>query len=97
MKLTVGLFLLTIKILIIILSSLRTNASKPQDVFLLQTFIFNNILNNDEIVENKSWLQPKKIGVHDFIMSLPDNYDFDVKNAELCSHRQRQLIVFWDM
>jgi ABC-type multidrug transport system fused ATPase/permease subunit len=28
----------------------------------------------------------KKIGVHDFIMSLPDNYDFDVKNAELCSH-----------
>jgi ABC-type bacteriocin/lantibiotic exporter with double-glycine peptidase domain len=34
-----------------------------------------------KLVENKSWLQPKKIGVHDFIMSLPDNYDFDVKNA----------------
>jgi ABC-type bacteriocin/lantibiotic exporter with double-glycine peptidase domain len=26
----------------------------------------------------------KEIGVHDFIMNLPDNYDFDVKERGVC-------------
>jgi hypothetical protein len=56
-----------------------------QDVFLLQdnSFLRHILLNNDEMVENKSWLQPKKIGVPRFHQELTDNYDFDVKNAEL--------------
>jgi ABC-type multidrug transport system fused ATPase/permease subunit len=34
-------------------------------------------LNNPEITKDVS--AAKEIGVHDFIMNLPDNYDFDVK------------------
>jgi ABC-type multidrug transport system fused ATPase/permease subunit len=33
--------------------------------------------------------------VHDFIMNLPDNYDFDVKErGVMLSSGQRQLIAF---
>jgi ABC-type multidrug transport system fused ATPase/permease subunit len=40
------------------------------------------------------WLQPRKLGVHDFIMNLPDNYDFDVKErGVMLSSGQRQLIA----
>jgi ABC-type multidrug transport system fused ATPase/permease subunit len=36
----------------------------------------------------------KEIGVHDFIMNLPDNYDFDVKErGVMLSSGQRQLIL----
>jgi ABC-type multidrug transport system fused ATPase/permease subunit len=36
-----------------------------------------------------------EIGVHDFIMTLPDNYDFDVKErGVMLSSGQRQLIAF---
>jgi ABC-type multidrug transport system fused ATPase/permease subunit len=35
-----------------------------------------------------------KSGVHDFIMNLPDNYDFDVKErGVMLSSGQRQLIA----
>ena len=37
----------------------------------------------------------KKIGVHEFIMSLPGNYDHDVKErGVMLSSGQRQLIAF---
>jgi ABC-type transport system involved in Fe-S cluster assembly fused permease/ATPase subunit len=32
--------------------------------------------------------------MHDFIMNLPDNYDFDVKERGVMLSSQRQLIAF---
>ncbi len=63
------------------LGSLRKQiAVVLQDVFLFADTIFNNItLHNPEIDRDQVLAAAKKIGVHDFIMSLPDNYDFDVK------------------
>lgn len=67
-----------------------------QDVFLFSDTIFNNItLNNPEISRETVVAAAKKIGVHDFIMSLPDGYDFDVKErGVMLSSGQRQLIAF---
>lgn len=79
------------------LSSLRRQiAVVLQDVFLFADTIFNNItLNNPEISKEQVLAAAKKIGVHDFIMSLPDNYDFDVKErGVMLSSGQRQLIAF---
>ncbi|AOW09812.1 ABC transporter ATP-binding protein [Flavobacterium gilvum] len=79
------------------LSSLRKQiAVVLQDVFLFADTIYNNItLNNPEITREKVLDAAKKIGVHDFIMSLPDNYDFDVKErGVMLSSGQRQLIAF---
>lgn len=79
------------------LSSLRKQiAVVLQDVFLFADTIFNNItLNNPEITREHVLAAAKKIGVHKFIMSLPDNYDFDVKErGVMLSSGQRQLIAF---
>ncbi|WP_348799599.1 ABC transporter ATP-binding protein [Flavobacterium adhaerens] len=79
------------------LSSLRKQiAVVLQDVFLFADTIYNNItLNNPEITREQVIEAAKKIGVHDFIMSLPDNYDFDVKErGVMLSSGQRQLIAF---
>jgi len=79
------------------LSSLRKQiAVVLQDVFLFADTIYNNItLNNPEITREQVFEAAKKIGVHDFIMSLPDNYDFDVKErGVMLSSGQRQLIAF---
>ena len=79
------------------LSSLRKQiAVVLQDVFLFADTIFNNItLNNDEISREQVLAAAKKIGVQNFIMSLPDNYDFDVKErGVMLSSGQRQLIAF---
>ena len=79
------------------LDSLRKQiAVVLQDVFLFADTIFNNItLNNPEISREIVLAAAKKIGVHDFIMSLPDNYDFDVKErGVMLSSGQRQLIAF---
>jgi ATP-binding cassette subfamily B multidrug efflux pump len=79
------------------LSSLRTQiAVVLQDVFLFSDTILNNItLNNPNITREQILIAAKKIGVHDFIMSLPDNYDFDVKErGVMLSSGQRQLIAF---
>jgi ATP-binding cassette subfamily B multidrug efflux pump len=79
------------------LSSLRKQiAVVLQDVFLFADTIYNNItLNNPEITREHVLAAAKKIGVHDFIMSLPDNYDFDVKErGVMLSSGQRQLIAF---
>lgn len=79
------------------LSSLRKQiAVVLQDVFLFADTIFNNItLNNPDISREQVLAAAKKIGVHKFIMSLPDNYDFDVKErGVMLSSGQRQLIAF---
>ncbi len=79
------------------LSSLRKQiAVVLQDVFLFADTIFNNItLNNPDISREQVVTAAKKIGVHQFIMSLPDNYDFDVKErGVMLSSGQRQLIAF---
>ena len=79
------------------LSSLRKQiAVVLQDVFLFADTIFNNItLNNPEISREQVVAAANKIGVHKFIMSLPDNYDFDVKErGVMLSSGQRQLIAF---
>jgi ATP-binding cassette subfamily B multidrug efflux pump len=79
------------------LSSLRKQiAVVLQDVFLFADTIFNNItLNNPSITKEQVVLAAKKIGVHNFIMSLPDDYDFDVKErGVMLSSGQRQLIAF---
>ncbi len=79
------------------LKSLRNQiAVVLQDVFLFADTIFNNItLNNPTITKEEVIIAAKKIGVHQFIMSLPDNYDFDVKErGVMLSSGQRQLIAF---
>lgn len=79
------------------LSSLRTQiAVVLQDVFLFADTIYNNItLNNDAISREQVIAAAKKIGVHDFIMNLPEGYDYNVKErGVMLSSGQRQLIAF---
>ena len=79
------------------LSSLRKNIGIVlQDVFLFSDTIFNNItLKDDNISINQVKLAAKQIGVHDFIMSLPNNYYYNVKErGVMLSSGQRQLIAF---
>lgn len=79
------------------LDSLRKQiAVVLQDVFLFADTIFNNItLNNPAISYEQVLVAAKKIGVHEFIMSLPDGYNFDVKErGVMLSSGQRQLIAF---
>jgi ABC-type multidrug transport system fused ATPase/permease subunit len=79
------------------LESLRIQiAVVLQDVFLFADTIYNNItLNNPSISREEVLAAAQKIGVHDFIMSLPDNYYFDVKErGVMLSSGQRQLIAF---
>lgn len=79
------------------LESLRTQiAVVLQDVFLFADTILNNItLNNNVISREEVIAAAKKIGVHDFIMSLPSNYDYNVKErGVMLSSGQRQLIAF---
>lgn len=79
------------------LSNLRKNIGIVlQDVFLFSDSIFNNIsLKDDTISLNQVKLAAKQIGVHDFIMSLPNNYYYNVKERGIMlSSGQRQLIAF---
>ncbi|MBT7528425.1 MAG: ABC transporter ATP-binding protein [Flavobacteriaceae bacterium] len=79
------------------LSNLRKNIGIVlQDVFLFSDTIFNNITLKDESIGlNEVKLAAKQIGVHDFIMSLPNNYYYNVKERGIMlSSGQRQLIAF---
>ncbi len=81
----------------ITLASLREEiAVVLQDVFLFADSILNNItLNNPEITREEVIESAKKIGVHDFISSLPGGYDYNVKErGVMLSSGQRQLISF---
>ncbi|OSY88112.1 antibiotic ABC transporter ATP-binding protein [Tenacibaculum holothuriorum] len=67
-----------------------------QDVFLFSDTILNNItLKNPEITLNEVQQAAKQIGIHDFIMSLPNGYNYNVKErGAMLSSGQRQLIAF---
>ncbi len=67
-----------------------------QDVFLFSDTIFNNItLKNPEISLEEVQKAAKQIGIHDFIMSLPNAYNYNVKErGAMLSSGQRQLIAF---
>ena len=67
-----------------------------QDVFLFADSIFNNItLNNPDISVRQVKSIAKKIGVHEFIESLPGGYNYNVKErGVMLSSGQRQLIAF---
>jgi ABC-type multidrug transport system fused ATPase/permease subunit len=79
------------------LESLRKQiAVVLQDVFLFADTIYNNItLYNTSITREDVINAAKTIGVHDFIMSLPNGYDYNVKErGVMLSSGQRQLIAF---
>ncbi|WP_435133661.1 ABC transporter ATP-binding protein [Formosa sp. A9] len=79
------------------LASLRSQiAVVLQDVFLFADTIFNNItLSHPDITEEQVVQAAKDIGVHDFIMSLPNGYQYNVKErGVMLSSGQRQLISF---
>jgi ATP-binding cassette subfamily B multidrug efflux pump len=79
------------------LASLRAQiAVVLQDVFLFADTILNNItLQNPEISEEDVIAAAKKIGVHKFIMTLPNGYHYNVKErGVMLSSGQRQLIAF---
>ncbi|MEN8838998.1 MAG: ABC transporter ATP-binding protein, partial [Flavobacteriales bacterium] len=63
------------------LEDLRQNiAVVLQDVFLFSDTILNNItLKNKNISKEEVIEASKFVGLHDFIMKLPGNYDYDVK------------------
>lgn len=79
------------------LLSLRSQiAVVLQDVFLFSDTILNNItLKNDSISLETVQEAAKQIGIHDFIMSLPNGYQYNVKErGAMLSSGQRQLIAF---
>ena len=67
-----------------------------QDVFLFADTIFNNItLFNNEISIKDVEKAAKDLEIHDFIMSLPGGYDFNVsERGSTLSAGQKQLIAF---
>ncbi|MFD0761243.1 ABC transporter ATP-binding protein [Lutibacter aestuarii] len=79
------------------LTSLRNQiAVVLQDVFLFSDTIYNNIvLSNENITLDEVKKAAKEIGIHEFIMSLPNNYNYNVKErGVMLSSGQRQLIAF---
>ncbi len=79
------------------LDSLRSEiAVVLQDVFLFADTIMNNImLKNPNVSREDVITAAKVIGVHEFIMELPNGYDYNVKErGAMLSSGQRQLIAF---
>lgn len=68
----------------------------PQDVFLFSGSVMDNItLNNPEITREQVIQASTEIGAHPFIMQLPGNYDYKVRErGATLSTGQRQLISF---
>ena len=67
-----------------------------QDVFLFSDSIHNNItLSNPTISREEVITAAKAVGAHDFIMQLPENYDYVIgERGGVLSVGQRQLLAF---
>ena len=67
-----------------------------QDVFLFADTVYNNItLYDSDINEEDVYNAAKGIGIHDFIVSLPGGYQYNIKErGVMLSSGQRQLISF---
>jgi len=81
----------------LLLSSLRKNiALVQQEVFLFSDSLFNNITLYDDTIQKEDIINAaKQIGVHDFVKSLPNSYDYIVgERGVTLSSGQRQLIAF---
>ena len=79
------------------LDFLRKNiAMVLQDVFLFSDTILNNIRLGDDTITREDVIKAaKEVGAHDFIMQLPDNYDYQVgERGGVLSSGQRQLLAF---
>ena len=79
------------------LTSLRNNiALVQQEVFLFSDSILNNITLFDNSISKESVINAaKEIGIHDFILSLPNSFDYIVgERGVTLSSGQRQLIAF---
>lgn len=79
------------------MESLRKNiAVVMQDVFLFSDTIHNNITLRDESISREQVIEAaKQVGAHEFIMKLPENYDYNVRErGATLSAGQRQLISF---
>jgi ATP-binding cassette subfamily B protein len=79
------------------IGSLRQNiAVVLQDVFLFSSSIAYNIHLGDESITHQKMVEAAKaVGVHEFILSLPGGYDYEVKErGATLSVGQRQLISF---
>jgi ATP-binding cassette subfamily B protein len=79
------------------LSSLRKNTGVVlQDVYMFNDTLLNNItLNNPEISFENVVSATKQIGLYNYIMTLPDNFNYKVtERGQGLSAGQRQLIAF---
>jgi len=79
------------------LDTLRKNiAVVLQDVFLFSGSVMDNITLHDSDITKEEVIEAAQlIGVHDFIMQLPGNYDYNVmERGNTLSLGQRQLISF---
>lgn len=78
------------------LNSLRKNVAVVlQDVFLFSDTIFNNITLGREITKEQVVTYAKEIEIEEFIESLPQSYDYNVRErGGMLSLGQRQLLSF---
>ncbi len=67
-----------------------------QDVFLFSGTIYENITMRNEAISLERVKETcMLLGIHDFIMRLPDNYHFNVRErGNMLSQGQRQLLSF---
>ena len=67
-----------------------------QDVFLFSGSVLDNVTLRNPVIKKEEVIHAAKlIGIHDFIMQLPGNYDYNVmERGATLSMGQRQLLSF---